>query len=313
MPASRARSAKKRPAGRKRRGVGAKLALALVACAALALAGMYAHSRIVHVRYAGVSLSDLPAALDGLKILFVSDIDVRGEADANAAANAMDALAALEPDVLLLGGDYTGPGLWDALNGRETGDALSLQAARRAFFRALSDFPAPLGKYAVRAEDDPGSEALASELELGGVTLLDGQLAQLSRGGQSLYVAGLSPDTDAGALASGVSADACVIAFAHSPDSFAGALTAEAQGGGAWADVVLCGGTHGGQVRLGERTLLSLSERERQYLSGWRKEGGVFLLTSQGLGCEVVSLRLGTRAEAHLITLRCAQGAVGGA
>ena len=57
-------------------------------------------------------------------------------------------------------------------------------------------------------------------------------------------------------------------------------------------------------MRVGERTLLPLDEQERRYISGWRKENGVFLLTSQGVGCEGVPLRLGTAAEVHLITLR---------
>ena len=68
--------------------------------------------------------------------------------------------------------------------------------------------------------------------------------------------------------------------------------------------MILAGGTHGGQMRIGDSTLLSLTERERSYLSGWRKEGGVFLLTSQGVGCEVADLRLNTAAEVHFITLR---------
>ena len=52
---------------------------------------------------------------------------------------------------------------------------------------------------------------------------------------------------------------------------------------------------------------------ERRYISGWRRENGVFLLTSQGVGCEGVPLRLGTAAEVHLITLRRAAQADTGA
>ena len=59
----------------------------------------------------------------------------------------MDALAALEPDVLLLGGDYAAPGLWETLNGMDMENAaVAAQAAsdRHLFFSALADFPAPL-------------------------------------------------------------------------------------------------------------------------------------------------------------------------
>ena len=277
---------------------------------------MYACARIVHVRYATVHLSDLPAAFDGTTVLFVSDFDMRSEAGAREAARLMQTLSALEPDILLLGGDYASPTLLDALEGRDAqsaGVASRAVGARHAFFAALESFYAPFGKFAVAGEDDVATEQLASSMALGGVRLLTDESVRIERDGASLYVAGLSPSGDAARAAETVRAQDCVIAFAHSPNRFTQALTAEADGGGAWADAILAGGTHGGQIRLGNRFMLSLDEHERRYLSGWRKEGGVFLLTSQGLGCEVVSLRLGTRAEAHLVTLRCAQGAVGGA
>ena len=47
-----------------------------------------------------------------------------------------------------------------------------------------------------------------------------------------------------------------------------------------------------------------LTDAEKKAVSGWRADGGAPLLTSQGLGCEGLNLRLGTQAEAWLITLR---------
>ena len=141
-------------------------------------------------------------------------------------------------------------------------------------------------------------------MAVGGVCLLQGEAVTLTRDGASLTIAGIAPEGDLSALSGAVRAGDCVIAFTHSPSRFPAALTAEAGDGSAWADMILAGGTHGGQMRLGERTLLALSEQERRYLSGWRKESGVFLLTSQGVGCEGLPLRLNTAAEVHLITLR---------
>ena len=299
-------AAKKR-AGRKKRRWGWKIALALLLLLALGLGGLYAAGRVVHVRYATVFLRDLPSAFEGTTILFVSDIDAHSAQDARAAAEMMDALAALEPDVLLLGGDYAAPGLWETLNGMDMENAaVAAQAAsdRHLFFSALADFSAPLGKFAVAAAEDALPEQLAQTMAVGGVRLLQGEAVTLTRDGASMTIAGIAPEGDLSVLSSAVRAGDCVIAFAHSPSRFPAALTAEAGDGGAWADMILAGGTHGGQMRLGERTLLPLSEQERRYLSGWRKESGVFLLTSQGVGCEGLPLRLNTAAEVHLITLR---------
>lgn len=297
----------KKRKGKKKRRLGLKIALALFLCLALGVFFLYASSRVVHVRYATVYLRDLPAAFEGTTVLFASDLDIHSASGARASAAMMEALAPLQPDILLLGGDYTSLGLWETVNGMQPGDpAVSTAAAsnRHLFFSALADFETRLGKFAVVAAEDVLPDQLAQSMQVGGVRLLDGETVSLSRDGQTLILAGLSPEGDAAQIAAAVRADDCVIAFTHTPDRFANALIAEASGGGAWADVILAGGTHGGQMRIGDSTLLSLTERERTYLSGWRKEGGVFLLTSQGVGCEVADLRLNTEAEVHFITLR---------
>ena len=167
-------AAKKR-AGRKKRRWGWKIALALLLLLALGLGGLYAAGRVVHVRYATVFLRDLPSAFEGTTILFVSDIDAHSAQDARAAAEMMDALAALEPDMLLLGGDYAAPGLWETLNGMDMENAaVAAQAAsdRHLFFSALADFSAPLGKFAVAAAEDALPEQLAQTMAVGGVRLL---------------------------------------------------------------------------------------------------------------------------------------------
>ena len=83
----------------------------------------------------------------------------------------------------------------------------------------------------------------------------------------------------------------------HEPRDFKNAAAAG-------ADLILSGHTHGGQMILGKHSMLTLSPQETRYPAGWSKESGVFILVSQGVGCEIVDLRLGTEAQVHLITLR---------
>ena len=90
-----------------------------------------------------------------------------------------------------------------------------------------------------------------------------------------------------------------IIVLNHQPSDYA----AEA---GSCADLVLSGHTHGGQIRLFGKSILSLSNAERRFLFGWNTQSGIPILTSQGIGCEGINMRLGTEPEVWLITLRSA-------
>jgi len=262
-------------------------------------------ARVTHVERVTLHLKDLPAGFDGKTILYVSDIDMVGLNGPRSAAATMKKLSKLKPDILILGGDYTSTSLLSRING--SGDSNDAAAKRMHFFGALADFYAPMGKYAVAGEnDDPAS--LAQELSLGGIQLLSDSQVQLMSGGGLLTIAGLSDYsgslTNYSQLASQCRMDDCVIAVAHNPASITGILTAEAKNGGAWCDAALTGHTHGGQAMVAGRSLLRLTDSEMRYGTGWSKESGVHVLVSEGLGCETVNLRFGTRSTVHFITLR---------
>ncbi len=280
------------------------LAIALALLGTLGYAAVLA--RIAHVERVTLSAPDLPPAFDGLKILYASDIDMVGFTTPSGVARFFDRLETLDPDILILGGDYACASFWDNLN--DTGSEQDLGDKRRALFAALRDFDAPLGKFAVAGEDEKDAENLAAELSLGGFTFLSDSGVTLEKDGAKIALVGLSDatsgKTDYGAIASTFFKGDFVIVAAHNPASAAGVLTAEAEDAGAWCDLMLTGHTHGGQVILFGRTLFRLTRRETRYLSGWHKESGTYLLVSEGLGCEAVNLRFGTSAQVHLITLR---------
>lgn len=282
----------------------------LFALIALTIAGMllYMHvvSRVVHVERVTLYLKDLPPGFDGRTILFVSDIDMVGLNGPGSVTRLMDSLEKLEPDILILGGDYAGNSMLDKLN--STGDELALEEDRRALFSAIADFNAPLGKYAVAGDNDAGAEDLAAELSLGRITYLDDSGGSIRLGDEEIYVVGLKDysqgSTAYSGIASGFSEGDCVIAVTHNPSSVSGMMTAEAGDTGQWCDVILTGHTHDGQIRLWDRSLIRLTQQEERYPTGWSKESGVFILVSPGAGCETVNLRFGTQAQVHLITLK---------
>ena len=93
----------------RRWGAGVCACCALVPCAATL--GMQISASVVHVQYAQVYLQDVPAAFEGTKLLFISDIHLMGINTPQRAAKLMESLAQLQPDLLLLGGDYTSQSL----------------------------------------------------------------------------------------------------------------------------------------------------------------------------------------------------------
>ena len=277
------------------------LLIALIAVT-LAFGWMNLTALTVHVRRAEVALVDLPERFDGTTVLFVSDPDLLGPFAEARTRRLFSRLQSLQPDLLLLGGDYASVSLLERLNGADLERA---QAARAAFFRSVAGFQAPLGKFAVSARDDGDAKALEAAMAGSGVELIDGQARRLLRGGDVLTVVGLgAQSSDIGAVAGSLGQNACVVALCHAPEAVLTARVNEASGGGAWCDLILTGHTHGGQARLFGRSALSATDADRRFPTGWSTEGASPVLVSQGLGCEGVELRLGTSSEVWLITLR---------
>ena len=287
------------------------LALTLVMLALL-VGYMALEADVVKVEYADVYLSDLPKAFDGTRVLFLSDQHVDNFCAPEKAAALVGQLQALKPDLLLLGGDYSALDAVDYVRALTGGTPLSearraLSARRDQFFLMIRSFEAPLGKYAVPGNHDYELSDLEQAAALGGLTLLKNDGKVLSKGGQKLIVSGLD-DWRAGEqeiekIASAVRGSDFVILLSHNPDALPSVISQPSADEKPWADLVLSGHTHGGQVSLFGRGLFSSSIYENRYLSGWYEDGGSMLLVSNGTGCYMAPLRLGAPPQAHLITL----------
>ena len=298
------RKKKKKAPRRSRAPLWIAVVLALIALP-VCVAALNANT--VHVRRAEVYMPDLPAAFDGATLLYVSDIDLCGLNGPAKAAALMRRLDHLHPDVWLLGGDYTSTPVQEILNsatGRAASDARAV-AARADFFQRITDLSAPLGKYALAAPDDPAPEDLYIQLTNCGFTPLFNNRATLTRGDASIDLLGICDESaNLNAASGSYSAGDCVIAAAWSPTILARLMITEAADSGRWVDLVLTGHTHGGQILAFGHSILPLNAQERKYMSGWNTETGVPVLTTSGIGCEGANLRLGSRAEAWLVTLR---------
>lgn len=300
------RKTNKKPGRGGRIALKAFVAVLLIALATAAIGAI--NAGVVRIRRAEVRLLDLPPAFDGVSVLYASDIDLFGANTPEKSGALFEKLQSLKPDLLLLGGDYASASLLEVLNRPGADKASENRQARARFFQYIGAFDAPLGKYAIAAPEDGDLAALQADLRDAGIEPLLNQKAELRRGGDTLYLVGICEEsaglTSAGrAFANGD----CVLAVAYSPAVLPVLLTGEASDGGPWADLALCGHTHGGQVRLFGRSALSLSREEQRHLSGWQYENALPILITQGVGCEGLNLRLGTAPEVWLITLRRAR------
>ena len=280
----------------------AGLLLALAITAGIALV----NANLLRIRRAEVVIPDLPAGFDGKTVLYASDIRLCGLNTPARAGSLFDQLQSLHPDLLVLGGGYNAVSLLDRLNrpNKNATDEARAMESRTDFFHYIKAFQAPLGKYAIASTEDLQWNSLRQDMTENDIRPLINEKIDLHSDGGTLWLAGISGKVsnlnDAG---NAFSRSDCVLVIAEGPDELPVLLTSEASDSGTWADLVLCGHTLGGQIRIFGRSILSLSEAEQRFLSGWNTQSGIPILTTEGVGCEGINLRLGTEPEIWLITL----------
>ena len=295
----------------KKPGRGGRIALKVFSALLLALAVMagigLVNASLLRIRRAEVMVPDLPRGFDGKTLLYVSDIDLCGLNTPARAGAVFDQLQSLQPDILVLGGDYNSTSLLDKLNQSDNSpvDESETIESRLDFFQYIGAFQAPMGKYAIAATEDVQWSNLREVMTQNGVQSLDNRKIELHSEGDTLWLVGVSGKVsslnDAGRA---FSRGDCVVVIAEGPDLLPVLMTSEASDSGFWADMILCGHTHGGQIRLFGRSVLSLTDAEQRFISGWNTQSGIPILTSEGMGCEGLNLRLGTEPQVWLITLK---------
>lgn len=285
------------------RRAGRFLALAVVGVGLLALFYAFAvEPYSVEVVQVEVPLRGLPSTLDGLTIVHLSDPHLHLRPGVANLARAVEIAREVNPDLVLLTGDFVSSRPADLDRGLE---ALSSLRARYGVF-------AVLGNHDVRTD----SAWVAADLSRSGIRVLRDEGVPLEIHGTRLWLLGvedtgyvsrsLDPlratwqrkvETFA-ALLAGIPEDELRLLLVHNPDF--SEILPEGR-----VDLVLAGHTHGGQVRLPLLGALWIPSAFGQRFAGGLVKGErTTVYVTRGLGTITLPVRFLCRPEITVLRLR---------
>ena len=285
---------------RKKRGCLSRLIRKLVrfCVVLLLLCYPFIEPYLLRVEQKTLAFPELPQGFDGLRVAFLSDIHYGPFFSADRLDALVSRVNALRPDLVLLGGDYA----------NDSDGAV-------AFFQMRPAFSARLGVYAVpgnhdRVMPESNRDLLEGAMSAAGIVPLFNRTVPLTlSSGETIYLSGIDDygngHPDAAQAACSVRRDDFLIFLTHNPDAIPSFQEIPAQDGSTdWADLILCGHTHGGQVTLfGQKALFSVTSYGERDRTGWKEENGAQILISNGVGTSVVPMRFFAPPQIHLLTL----------
>lgn len=266
------------------------LLIAIVVVPALAW-GFFVARRTPVVERITVPIKGLGKALDGLKIVQITDIHIGETLDRRFLKRVVSQVNALNPDVIAVTGD--------AIDG-----PLTKLRDEVAGYAALK---APLGVFYVTGNHEyyHGAAAWVGEMKRLGLIPLHNEHRVLERGGDRLVIGGV-PDVEGGRFAES-HAPRVDVAFAGAPEGAPRILLAHQplfakRAGGHGVQLMLSGHTHGGQIF----PFMFLVRLQQPVIAGFRELWGVPVYTSRGTGYWGPPFRVGPSSEITEITLKAA-------
>jgi hypothetical protein len=239
------------------------------------------------VRRITLQFDDLPAELDGFKLLHISDFHIDG-VDGLAEALA-EALKNIKADLCVFTGDY---------RFEDRGPCDRVYPRMRIVCEAIS---AKHGIYGILGNHDAAEVAFG--MEEVGVRMLVNEAVEIAQNGGALWVVGVDDPFDyrchdiPGALST-VPARAFKILLAHAPELYE-------QANSLGISLYLAGHTHAGQIRL---PLLGAVKHNAKcppaYRFGLWRHGRMTGYTTAGVGCSSLPIRYNCPPEIVLFELK---------
>ncbi len=257
----------------------------------------YAGSRRLMVRELTLTPRSMSPALDGLRIVQLSDLHVGPHTSKRQLVRIAAATSEARPHIIA----YTGDQVDDYPHDIDV------------FASAFGHLSAPLGAYAIAGNHDvyAGWAEVRRRLEATGVTVLVNRAVKLTHNGSDFWLAGTG-DPAGGQFVRGhetgapdipltladVPRGAFCVTLAHNPALF----PALAERGVA---LVLSGHTHHGQFSIPSRNW-SLASVFLEYAMGTYERNGSLLYISPGTNFWGIPFRIGAFPEVTIVTLKAA-------
>jgi len=254
----------------------------------------------IEVSSRDVFLPSLPSAFDGFRIAQISDIHMDEFTEAFFVRDVVNRVNSLNPDAVFLTGDFVtselAPRKFAIGAGWQCAGILNQLTCRQRY--------AVLGNHDVMIGADAVSEALTDN----DILVLRNYYMPLERSGGRIWLAGLAdpvqglPDPEATIPAAirNIPQEPIVL-LCHAPDYVDDLLTLPS---GQAVSLMLCGHTHGGQIRLPLIGPLVLPQMGRKYVEGWFRFGRLQMHVNRGIGTVGLPFRLDCPPEISMLTLR---------
>ncbi len=233
-----------------------------------------------------IFIDDLPEAVNGLRIAFLTDTHVAPFVRRDFYREIVRRVNTFDPDVVLFGGDF-----------------VSFRRHIPLAAEVLFDGLLATERYAILGNHDywAGADVIQRELGARGVRFLTNE-SVLLRG--ALPLVGIDEiyrgKPDVGKAFGGIEETAPCLAISHHPDIID--LVESRR-----IDLLLCGHTHGGQIRLPFfGPIVVPSRHEGEFASGFHRVRNVLMYVSRGIGA-IPPVRVLCRPEIALFTLRRGQ------
>jgi len=261
-----------------------------LASLAVAIWAVFVRRRWVRVRNLDVVIEGLGAAFDGFRIAQLSDLHIGSMSPRECADRWVRLANALDVDLVALTGDYVTSGVQFHAD----------IAGALAGLRAREAVVAVMGNHDYFGDGEP----LITLLREGGIRVLRNERMELSRGRDTLVLAGVDDTwtrrTDIPRTLDGFAGDSPLVVLAHDPKLF----PELARRGAA---LVLSGHTHWGQIAIPFLAArLNLSAIRMRFTAGLYKEGRSTLYVNPGLGTTGPPVRIGAPPEITVFRLRAA-------
>lgn len=247
----------------------------------------HGQARSLSITKTTLRLPNLPPSFEGFVIAFLTDFHCSAETPASFLEKIVAATNELEPDLILLGGDYISEG----------DDYIA------PLGEVLSQLRAPSGVYGVLGNHDfyGDAQGVRAALHRARVIELENSGHWVMRGGDRIRIAGVGDlweDVQNLHVALGDAGTRdTVILLSHNPD-YAMEISDPRVG------LMLSGHTHGGQIRFPRLGItVSNSRYGNRFVSGLIPFETFQLYVSRGLGTVVLPFRHNCPPEIALLTL----------